>query len=165
MCVSVMMAPFIPVSRPASDARCASGTTPRATTAMSVSIARPLRRLTFRRVPASNPVTASDRRSSIPLLLRQWWTSAAMSLSSGGSTWSGRWTSVTLTPMRARFSATSSPMYPPPATTAFSGLLPVTKSRMARASSTVRMVMTRGSPVPGISGIRGLAPGDSMSTS
>ena len=111
MCVSVTMAPLMPVSRPASDARWVSGTTPRATTAMSASRTRPLLRLTLRFPPElSNPVTASDRSSSIPLSLRQWCTSAAMSLSSGGRTWSGRCTSVTLTPMCARFSATSSPM-------------------------------------------------------
>ena len=165
MCVSVTMAPLIPVSRPASDARWDSGTTPRATTAMSASSVRPLLRFTLRGPSVTNPVTASDSRSLIPLALRQWCTSAAMSLSSGGRTWSGRWTSVTSTPIPARFSATSRPMYPPPATTALRGLLAVTKSRMANVSSTVRMVITLGSSVPDISGIRGFAPGDRIRTS
>ena len=41
----------------------------------------------------------------------------------------------------------------------------MTKSRIARVSSTVRMVMILGSDVPGMSGTRGLAPGDRISTS
>ena len=166
MWVSVTMAPLIPVSSPAAEARSDSGTTPSATTAMSASSTRPLLSMTLRRPPpSSKPVTASERSSSTPFPLRQWWTSAAMSLSRGGSTWSGRWTRVTLTPMCTRFSATSRPMYPPPVTTACVGLLPTTNSRIARVSSTVRRVMTLGSSVPGMSGTRALAPGERTRTS
>ena len=88
-----------------------------------------------------------------------------MSLSSGGRTWSGLCTTVTLMPRPIRFSAISSPMYPAPQTTTRFGFSSSTNLRMASVSSTVRMDMTRGSSMPGMSGRMALAPGERTSTS
>ena len=67
-------------------------------------------------------------------------------------------TTVTFTPRAIRFSAISSPMNPPPTTTALRQLLFSTYARMPIASSGVRIVNTPGSCVPGTLGTNGVAP-------
>ena len=75
-----------------------------------------------------------------------------------GRTWGAKSMTLTRTPLRARFSATSRPMKPPPATTA--RLMPPasTASRRAMASSGVRMTKTFFTFSPGTSGTKGEAP-------
>ncbi len=60
--------------------------------------------------------------------------------------------------MPARFLATIRPMYSPPTITALDNFLSVIKLRMARVSSTVRMVIILGSSVPDMSGTRAWYP-------
>ena len=67
-------------------------------------------------------------------------------------------TTVTSSPLASRFSATSSPMKPPPTTTARRHWFCSAQSRAAMASSGVRIVKTPGRPVPGTSGTKGSAP-------
>ena len=68
---STTMVPFTPSSSPASFARCVSGVTPSATTAISVSMTSPSLRTARSGPSVSNDASASDRISLTPLALRQ----------------------------------------------------------------------------------------------
>ena len=88
-----------------------------------------------------------------------------MSLSKPGMIWSAMSMTVTARPFCIRFSATSRPMKPPPATTA--RLAPVCSrySRSSMASCGVRMVKTPGNETPGNSGTMEEAPQAMMHSS
>ena len=69
----------------------------------------------------ANPATPSPSASRMPCRLTWPSTRRANSRSSGASSWSSISTSVTSNPAWIRFSAVSSPMKPPPITTARRG--------------------------------------------
>lgn len=71
-------------------------------------------------------------------------------------TWSAASTTVTSRPLCRRFSATSTPMKPPPVTTAVRGS-PATAATIASVSSMSRRDSARS--MPGIGGRTGRAPG------
>ena len=75
-----------------------------------------------------------------------------------GSTWGAKSMTVVFTPRAARFSATSRPMKPPPATTARLTAPDSTASRRAMASSGVRMPKTFFRSMPATEGTKGDAP-------
>ena len=88
-----------------------------------------------------------------------------MSASNGGISWGRSCTMVTSRPSSRRFSASSSPMKPPPARTAERGLCRSTNALMRSVSSTVRSVNSVSQPSPGNGGCVGFAPGESTSLS
>ena len=71
--------------------------------------------------PSSTAFTPFFSTRFSPWLRAYWCTSQAMSKSSGAMRWSLSSTMVVSTPLCFRFSAISTPMYPPPMTTALSG--------------------------------------------
>ena len=139
---------------------------------------------TFNAPPSafSKAATPSLRASLTPWRSRWPSTTRAISTSSGARIWSAISTRVTSNPRWIRFSAVSTPMKPPPTTTArvlgrivwnpeyrymparnsepFSS-----HSRIARASGTVRSWKIPGRSIPGKGGRIDLAPGDNTSLS
>ena len=150
--LSTRMPPRRPVSRPASSARRVSGRTPTAETTRSASTCSPDPSVT---VSGPMEVTEVPRRSVTPEARRWSWTGPTISGSRGAITWSAASTTVTAIPRRVRFSASSSPMKPPPMIAAVrAGRLAATS---ASVSSTSRSERARS--MPGIGGRTGRAPG------
>ena len=72
---------------------------------------------------------------------------------------------LTAMPSPRRFSAISTPMKPPPTTTADFSFCPTAIARMRSVSSTVRSVWIRSLSMPGNFGRTGTAPGERISLS
>ncbi|MPM44065.1 hypothetical protein SDC9_90743 [bioreactor metagenome] len=156
---STTMPPRGLTSRPASAARCESGRTPMDITTRSAGICSPEASVTV-----SSPMTVAwlPVTTSMPLSTRSWATYAAISGSSGGRIWSASSMIVTSIPRRCRFSASSTPMNPPPITTAVCGLR-ATAATISSTSAMLRRVRARS--LPGMSGTKGEAPGESTRVS
>ena len=155
-----------PSESPASRASALSGATPIASSTRSASVS--VLSLNCTRTPVSvsaKPETARPSRSSTPCFLRCAWRKLAMSASNWLSTCGCISTRRTSRPSSRRFSAISTPMKPPPTTTAERSFCPTTVSRMRSVSSTVRSVSIRALSMPGSFGRTGTAPGESTSLS
>ena len=155
-----------PNSKPASAARELSGSTPmdsitisdRIGSSASIFVTIPL-------VLSSNPATDFPSSSWMPLLFMWACTKLAISASSWLSSCVCFSTNVTAIPRAARFSAISTPIKPPPTTTAVFGFCRLAASWIRKVSSTVRSVKTCGLSIPGSRGRIGLAPGERISLS
>ncbi len=153
-----MIAPRSLTASPASAASPLSGRTPIAATTRSASRSVPSARVTLRGPIAVTPCPSTR---STPAARITSCTGATISGSSGAITWSVASMRVTRRPRWTRFSATSTPMNPPPITAAVR--TPSVAAFMASASSTVRSASARS--IPGIGGVTGRAPGERTSAS
>ena len=162
---STRIAPRAPISRPHSDAKWLSGSTPMpARTKPQVRVEpSPNRTRSKSSLADSIATTLPPRISSTPLARMTLTKGVVISESKGISNCRLRSTSVIPIPRRNRFSATSSEMKPPPIRTAWR--TPGSRSKIRSVSSRVRSVKTPGNSPPGTSGTRGLAPGARMSLS
>ena len=157
-CRSVRMVP-LNISIPLPSRKAVLGRMPMASTRASAFMAR-LLVSTFSTLPLPSapsrdtPVIGMTPASAILF--------STYSLSSGsrklGRTWGAKSITVVLTPLTARFSATSRPMKPPPATTARLISPASTAARRAMASSGVRMTNTFFRSSPWADGMKGDAP-------
>ncbi|CAB4950609.1 unannotated protein [freshwater metagenome] len=147
------MPPRSPIFNSAAFARAVSGRTPIAKITKAAGRIAPLANVT---VCSSIVETPSERCSSTPCSSISFETKVAISGSSGAKTCGVASTSEVFIPRCMRFSAISTPMNPPPITTALAGFSP-TRAVMRSTSSTVRRVIALSTP--GIGGTTGDAPG------
>ena len=97
--------------------------------------------------------------------LNCWWTTAAISKSTGVITWSAISTTVTCIPSSWRFSAISSPIKPAPTTTAFFTSWRPAHALIRSVSATFRRVKIPSVRIPSQGGSTGSAPGDNTNLS
>jgi hypothetical protein len=136
---STAMPPRGPSASPAACASAVSGRTPMARITRSASMPRPDSVRTMRPPLAvgSNPDSPSPRWRVTPCASRCSRTGSAISASSGGITCGSFSRIVTCRSRRARFSAISRPMKPPPTTTARAGRRASIQCRMRSESGMV----------------------------
>ena len=156
---STSIPPRSPIFSSAAFAKAVSGRTPIARITSAAGRTAPLDKVT---VCASIVETPSARCSSTPCSAISFETNVAISGSSGASTCGVASTSEVFIPRCIRFSAISTPIKPPPITTALAGFSP-TRAVMRSTSSTVRRVIALSTP--GIGGTTGDAPGLRISLS
>jgi len=162
-CSSTRMPPRAPSSRPAASASPVSGRTPIAATTSEAGSVSPVDKTTE---SAPTSVTDAPVSTRTPCRARCFSTSAASSTSKGARSWSASSTIVTLSPRSVRFSASSTPMKPPPMITAVgSGPDAAASTAAAILSVSPMLRRVRAREAPGIGGTNGAAPGASTRAS